>query len=382
VTRTRYLAWLTQQRHLAERLAGLAAILACLALTALLPLLGLWLAGKPLAPYLEFPPRPHPSEPEPFSWPAFVLIAVAVTACLAPFISKILATPKMPAAGSGHSGPFPGFGWLGLALTGLAWFLAWHRFEWFKPLQGSTFTPLWLGYILLVNALALRRSGRSPLTHRTGYLLALFPLSAAFWWGFEFLNRFVANWRYVGLEEWTAFQYFIQNSLPFSTVIPAVYSTAEWLGTHPNLSRGLDRFRPAAPLPAVRHWSRAGLGVGALLLLGLAIWPRILYPAVWLAPILLVSGLQDLRGRETPLIKALATGDFRRLWTFALAGLVCGFFWELWNHESLTHWEYDISHVGRFKLFEMPILGYSGYLPFGLICAAFADCLDPARHRT
>lgn len=356
-------------------------ILAYLSLIALLPLLGLWLAGEPLAPYLEFPPRHHPLEPAPFSWPVFVLIALAVTTCLVPFISKILATRKTPAAESRHSRPLSNFGWLGLVMVGLTWFLAWNRFEWFEPLQGFTFTPLWLGYILTMNSLTLRRIGYCLFTHRAGYLLALFPMSAAFWWGFEFLNRFVANWRYVGLEDCTAFQYFIQSSLPFSTVIPAVYSTAEWLGTFPNLSRGLDRFRPM-PLPTARYCGRAGLGVGAFFLLSMAIWPHILYPLVWLAPLLLISGLQALFGRETPLIKALTTGDFRRLWTFALAGLVCGFFWELWNYKSLAHWEYDISYVGYFKLFEMPILGYSGYLPFGLICAAFADCLEPARHRT
>ena len=49
----------------------------------------------------------------------------------------------------------------------------------------------------------------------------------------------------------------------------------------------------------------------------------------------------------------------------ALAGLFCGFFWELWNAHSLARWEYTIPWVDRFHLFEMPLLGYAGYLPFG-----------------
>jgi hypothetical protein len=54
------------------------------------------------------------------------------------------------------------------------------------------------------------------------------------------------------------------------------------------------------------------------------------------------------------------------------AALVCGFFWEMWNWGSLARWEYSIPHVDRFRVFEMPLLGYAGYLPFGIECAAIA----------
>ena len=65
----------------------------------------------------------------------------------------------------------------------------------------------------------------------------------------------------------------------------------------------------------------------------------------------------------------------------AIAALICGLFWELWNWKSLAHWEYAIPFVHRFELFEMPLLGYAGYIPFGLECVAVADlCL--LRHVT
>jgi hypothetical protein len=63
------------------------------------------------------------------------------------------------------------------------------------------------------------------------------------------------------------------------------------------------------------------------------------------------------------------------VWLPALAALFCGFFWELWNVGSLAHWQYSIPFVQRFHLFEMPLLGYAGYLPFGLACLAAADIL-------
>jgi hypothetical protein len=66
------------------------------------------------------------------------------------------------------------------------------------------------------------------------------------------------------------------------------------------------------------------------------------------------------------------------MWTFAMAALTCGLLWELWNFRSLAHWEYQIPYVGRFRLFAMPLLGYAGYLPFGILCALFIDCLRSA----
>jgi len=38
-------------------------------------------------------------------------------------------------------------------------------------------------------------------------------------------------------------------------------------------------------------------------------------------------------------------------------------------------WIYSIPYIDRFHLFEMPILGYSGYLPFGLECAVVSELL-------
>jgi hypothetical protein len=100
-----------------------------------------------------------------------------------------------------------------------------------RPVQPLTFTPLWLGYIVIVNAVTFRRIGRCMMFHRPRYFLSLFPLSAAFWWSFEYLNRFVQNWHYLGGQELTAWEYVWQATLPFATVLPAVLGTAELLTT-------------------------------------------------------------------------------------------------------------------------------------------------------
>jgi hypothetical protein len=48
----------------------------------------------------------------------------------------------------------------------------------------------------------------------------------------------------------------------------------------------------------------------------------------------------------------------------ALGVLVCGLFWEMWNFYAMPKWYYTVPYLGFLKLFEMPILGYLGYIPF------------------
>jgi hypothetical protein len=45
--------------------------------------------------------------------------------------------------------------------------------------------------------------------------------------------------------------------------------------------------------------------------------------------------------------------------------LLCGFFWELWNLYAYPKWIYDIPYLEVLHVFEMPLAGYGGYIPFG-----------------
>ncbi|HKN85359.1 MAG TPA: hypothetical protein VJV04_00725 [Nitrospiraceae bacterium] len=337
-----------------------------------LPLLGVVLSGQPIAPYLEFPPLTHHVQHAPFSWPAFLglalLIAAGLTPCLWRIIETISSSPK-PAT---EQSLFPLWGWLGVLLIALAWWLAWTRLPWFAAFQPFTFTPLWLGYIVVINALTYRVSRACLLVNRPRYLLVLFLVSAAFWWCFEYLNRFVQNWYYVGIDDFGASAYVFYATLSFSTVLPAVVSTAEWLKS---LKR-LDAFRDRRAID-VSHPALIGgivLVLSASGLTGIGICPDYLFPLLWVSPLLIITSLQAMLGRAT-IFSGIRHGDWRPICLPALAGLQCGFFWELGNWHSLAHWEYAIPYVHRFLIFEMPLLGYAGYLPFGLECLAIANLL-------
>ena len=38
----------------------------------------------------------------------------------------------------------------------------------------------------------------------------------------------------------------------------------------------------------------------------------------------------------------------------------------MWNFYSYPKWVYHVPYVDFLRIFEMPLLGYGGYLPFGL----------------
>jgi hypothetical protein len=349
-----------------------------------LPLAGVWVAGHDVAVYLEFPPRTQHVEHAPFSWPVFIGLALVILATMVPFLIRTISA-NLPRSRTSATKTvdecvaevrdlgFPWWGWASIIVGIVFWILAWTRMDWFKPLQLYTFTPQWLGYIVCINALTYRRTGRCMMTHDTKYFLWLFPLSAGFWWFFEYLNRFVQNWWYTCGTDFTPMQYFIAATLPFSTVLPAVLSTEEWLAAYPGSYAGLDRFLPIR-ISHAKTVATTTLLLSAAGLFFIGWFPDYLFPLLWVAPLLLLMSFRVLAGGP-PFFSEVADGDWRRVFRLCLAALICGFFWELWNWHSLAKWIYSVPYVHRFQLFEMPILGYAGYLPFGLECAVIAAWL-------
>jgi hypothetical protein len=269
---------------------------------------------------------------------------------------------------------------IGVAAALVFWVLAWTRFSWFEAFQPHTFTPLWLSYIVVINAMTYRRRGTCMMLDRPGFFLALFPFSALFWWFFEYLNRFVQNWLYVGIH-FSPGAYFWFATLSFSTVLPAVLGTREWISGSSFIQQGFKDFvRVRIPCPkAVAAGVLMASGAG---LAGVGVWPDLLFPLLWLSPLLIIVSMQVIRG-EPSMMDKLSVGDWRTFAAAATAALMCGGFWEMWNYYSLAKWTYSVPYVHKYTIFEMPVLGFAGYLPFGLECAAIGGMIgrlfDPER---
>ena len=348
-------------------------ILLALVLLAALPLAGGAWRGFPEG-FFAFPPLvTQPPDHAPFAWPVFAV--VAAIALLAAGILILGFRPPRP-CGAGESGPavppppprcpFPRHGRLGLGLLLVAWFFAWSRLDLPGAAEQHTFFPLWLGFIFFLDGLVFRRAGRSLFTSRRPAFLLAFPISALSWWYFEFLNRFVRNWWYPDRLDFGPVHYLVYSSLCFSTVLPAIFEIRELLMTFPTLRRRWSN-GPRVRLP---HAGAAAFFLGAALLPLIPLYPDPLFFAVWVAPLALLAGALGLARVESP-FDPVRAGDWTPILSLALAALVCGFFWEMWNAFSSPRWAYAVPYVGRFRLFAMPAVGYAGYLPFGPVCACF-----------
>jgi hypothetical protein len=248
----------------------------------------------------------------------------------------------------------------GLVLVALAWALSWQQVG--PPVAGASyFFFLWLGYVLTVDSLVERRSGSSPLGRGRAGWLALFVLSAPAWWLFEYLNGFLHNWEYLGAESFGPLTYAALATLCFSTVLPAVFTTAELLYALVGKNRLTGRRALSVTPRALSIW----IGCGLLLLGGVVAAPRWFFPAAWLAVFLVLDPLNHLAGRPSVMAR-FGQGDYRLAAVLALGAFVCGLFWEMWNFHASPKWIYHVPFVGSPKVFEMPVLGYLGYLPFGL----------------
>lgn len=345
-----------------------------------LPLLGFIISSQPIDPLLEFPPVTVTVHHASFSWTAFGILSLVIVGLVVGLLFLYLKGSSSrchpPSKYSPHS--FPWWGWASLTTLLVFWFLAWTRFSWFVDFQGLTFTPLWISFIVLLNALTYQRTGRCLLLNQHKLFLSLFLWSAIFWWYFEYLNRFIQNWRYIGLEPMTALYYTVHSTLAFSTVLPAVLSTCHLLQTFSSFAYREDSYSLVISPPRKIAWLL--LALSSLGLLGLPVGPNFFFPFLWIAPLLFLLGIQIGWG-ESRLVAALSKGDWHVMVLPACAALLCGFFWEMWNYYSAAKWVYAIPWVDRFHLFEMPILGYAGYLPFGLECVVAVEFFANGRHR-
>jgi hypothetical protein len=258
---------------------------------------------------------------------------------------------------------FPLQGWIGIGLIVLFWPLNWLGMGTRTHLG---FFPLWLGYCLTVDGIVYVRKGSSLLTRNTRKFIALFLLSIPMWWIFEALNLRLQNWHYIGKEDISALEYAVLASLSFSTVIPAVLESAEWVGSFDFLHRleNGPRFDPGC-------WGEISAFIGGWVgLVLLLIWPRYFFPLVWLSIYFILEPLNRWLGHRT-LLSWTERGNWRPLGVLWIGVLITGFFWEMWNYLSYPKWIYSVPFVDVLHIFEMPILGYFGYLPFSMEVFAF-----------
>jgi hypothetical protein len=246
----------------------------------------------------------------------------------------------------------------GLAASFTALFLG---AAWIRPFF---YLPVWASTLLVLSGLNKRLCGRSLLMDEPGRFLRMAAVSTPFWLFFEVLNVRLSNWAYQDLPaplglRWPGY------ALAFATVLPAILETAALL--EGLFFRGEERPDAGFPLGV----QRGSTALGVLFLALPMLWPKVFFGLVWGFLFLLMEPLLAREAPERSWMRALLSGRPGRFKSLLLSGLVCGLLWEAFNYWAGAKWVYTVPWPKGPKLFEMPWLGYLGFLPFALECASF-----------
>jgi len=229
-----------------------------------------------------------------------------------------------------------------------------------EPFASFYFPLIWLGYILVVDAIIYKLKRNSLAMNRRWQFIGLFFLSAVFWWIFEFINLRTGNWWYKGTLTFEFLSLPVRRTIYFVFVLPAIFETTE-------LVRSIhlfDKIKLHKKYRITKRFLHVMFGIGIVCFVLPLIWPYLFFPLVWLAFFFLLDPINYLH-KQPSVIQHLKDRKLVIPLSLLAAGVICGFFWEFWNYWAVTKWYYELPwFVSWFKVFEMPILGYLGYFPF------------------
>jgi len=252
------------------------------------------------------------------------------------------------------------YGWVGLMGLAMAELLMFRGFE---PVA-VYFTPIaWTCYILLVDAAVLAVRGSSRLHDEPAHFACVAVLSIPLWLIFEGYNLRLQNWTYVGVPEpWPLA--LLGYGWSFATITPGIFETAD-------LIEAFGWFRRARPVAFSRRAQSVMIAVGAISLLIPLTAPqhisRYLFAFVWIGFVFLLDPVNYQLGLPS-LVGDFAEGRRSRFYPLMISGFVCGWLWEFWNYWAAAKWHYIFPILQGCKVFEMPLPGYLGFLPFALEC--------------
>lgn len=341
----------------------------------LLPLIGSYFKWESHLPpgFGEFPQItvPSPSKP-PFNLPyfSFGLIVCAIISAIYVFpgLFGFKSAPAVPVS-STPRGKFPIWFWPGLVLNLFCWAVMWNILP-ITSIQSYVFTPMWWGFIMVLDGFVYKRNnGKSILAHHFMSIVLLLIVSIFGWILFEYLDYFtLENWYYPNTGIYSHTMYIISHVLSMTTVWPAVF---EWYALLYTFGPLKSRFADG-PKIDFSPFGKLLFFVGVVLLVGLGYFPFLFFFALWIGPLFIMIGITLWVRMWNPLVPA-AGGNWSPMLLMALAGFINGFCWEIWNGSSTPrnplYWKYSIPYVDTVaRIGEMPILGFWGYLFFGIFC--------------
>ena len=242
-----------------------------------------------------------------------------------------------------------------------------------EPFHTFFYLFAWWTFIPVIGVINAGRAGNSLIVGPRQQLAWVAGYSVIVWLFFEIWNFRLHNWLYVGVIELTWLRW-LAYTVSFATVLPAILELERLLGNLGIAGR--------VPGPVIRVSSRllnACVIAGLVMLALVLVLPRYFFPLLWVGVVFILDPLIYRRDRVASLLGQAAQGSYALFVRLMLAGLVCGVLWEFWNYWSGAKWIYAIPFFNYWKVFEMPLVGYLGFMPFALECYLFWQLLRLVR---
>lgn len=266
--------------------------------------------------------------------------------------------------------------WIGLVIWSVSLFLLWGRFDGMTWYYKYIDIQLWWSFAAMLDGWAYTRNyGDSLMGTRPRELIGIAVASVMGWMIFEYFNFFVnRNWYYPEGSQIPPVEFFCYSMFASTSVFPISFEFYSLFNTFPVFK---DKYTqgPKIVLPAWVKTSLFIISFSAMFIL--YFFPNETFFLVWFAPLIIFALLLSKFEIWTP-FTPLKNGNWSPLLLIALSWVASGFFVECWNYFSGSHtdgvlatnntlyWAYSVPFVNVAHLFEMPILGYMGYLPYGV----------------
>jgi hypothetical protein len=355
-------------------------ILATIALMFILPYLGALIAFDGKIPHSLFLyPAIVPQAKASFNIYIFVLISLIFVAfVLLYFFPKLYGFKKVEVQANVEvkKVKFPVWFWAGLIIWLLSLIFLWSKPSGVVWIYKFADILAWWGFTFMIDGYVYVRSGgRSLVSIRHRELVGIAFASMFGWMFFEYLNFFVNdNWYYPQGHQLPPAEFLCFSILASTAVFPISFEFYSLFNTFKSFKLKYSK----GPKIIIPQWIKYTMFVLCLLIMFvISFYPNILFFTVWICPLVLLALLLDNLKIWSP-FNPVKDGNWSPLLLIALSWVFAGLCVECWNYFSADHstgaiitentlyWAYSIPFVNVFHLFEMPLLGYMGYLPYGI----------------
>ncbi len=345
----------------------------------IIPLLGEYIKNGGSIPkdFFLFPPTTVDPKAG-FNLIVFIIISVAILAGVLLYIYPWIFGFKQPPKGAEEqkngTARLPSWFWIGVLLFVPTAIVMWGKFSEPKILINFSVIPMFWGFSLMLDGVTyVRNRGCSIFSDMPRTLVGIGLASIFGWLIFEYLNFFVSdNWCYPKADLIGISSFYAYALIGSAGLMPMTIEVYSFLTTFKGLK---NRYSYGPKIVLSKKGQYTALIISLLVSFAISFYPDELFFAIWFIPLIVLSLLMDIMGLWTPFRPIAEKGNWTPLALICMAQFIMGFLHESWNYLSAGHnpfktfnpdyWIYSVPYVDVLHVFEMPLLGYFGYVPFG-----------------